>query len=333
MKKIIILLLVIFNHQVFSQVNDQFITTKISKTNHKAFDPGLGPNPEVYPIISGKVSATPISIPSPNNTPVRLEKLSQRTIFNSLSSTINDCYMMSYLDNTLNVKIMYSLGSDIRSDMPVYAGAWFYDKYDNAVDVGYIPQEITNRPSGSAIISMGFQKYPVTTEYIKVMLLQNGKEIANRSFNAGFLWKAPNPAILKSTAVGNAINTDEVNKYVPDLEITAIKVIDKDQNTLTYETNCLLKDKVIFITNKGSRESAPYMLSVGYIAYDGNRGHYKEVKRFQMIPLLPGCQTLQAVRIPDEADNIRAAIIYNNNTNGEFNTENNYMEKKCISIK
>ena len=110
-------------------------------------------------------------------------------------------------------------------------------------------------------------------------------------------------------------------------------MIDKDQNTLTYETYCLLKDKVIFITNKGSRESAPYILSVDYIVYDGKRGYYKEVKRFSMPSLLPGRQTLRVVRMPDRADNIRATIIYNNNTNGEFNTENNYMEKKCISIK
>jgi hypothetical protein len=332
MKRIIILLLVIFNHPAFSQVNDQLITTKVTKTNLKALDPGIGPSPEVYPIISGKVSATPISIPSPNNTPVRLQAM-DRIMYNSNNSVINECNFLNYTDNTLKIKIQYTTSSNIRADLPVYAGAWFYDKNDNAVDVGYVPQEIANRPSGSVIVSMGFQKYSVTTEYIKVMLLQNGKEIANRNFNACFLWKAPKPAMLKSTGVTNGINSDDVNRYVPDLEITAIKVIDNNQNTLAYETNCMLKDKVIFITNIGNRESAPYILSVGYIAYNGKRGSYKEVKRFQMTSLLPGSQTLQAVHIPDEADNIRVTIIYNNNTNGEFNTQNNYMEKRCISIK
>lgn len=335
MKKSILFLLVVFSLPVYSQVYKQIIATKVTKINQKALDPGIGPNMGVYQIISGKVSATPISIPAPNNVPIGLQHTADRFDMNhdNRFSVINNCSLLRYLNNTLDVQVKYTLGSNIRPDLPVFAGAWFYDKYNKAVEVGYIAQKLIDRPSGKVIVKMGFKKFPVTTEYLKIMLFQDGKEIATRSFEAGFLWKPSKTPMLKTTTVATAINTNAVKEYVPDLEITAIKVIDKDNNTLPYESGCATMDKIIFVTNIGDRESAPYILSVGYTEYHGNRGRYKEVKRFSMPSLLPGKQTSRVVNLPSDANNIKAEIIFNYNPNGEHNTRNNSMEKRCIRIK
>ena len=338
MKKLIIPFFVFLSITAFAQIDNMAKATKVSKINTKAFDPGCCP---VFLIENNNVSATPISIPAPNNQPIKLSTYKEQMSTFNAQSVISDCSLLSYKNNQLRIRVSYYIRT--QNNNPVYAGAWFYDKYDNAVEVGYTPEMITLKPSGKIDVILEFKKLPITTEYLKVMLLQDGKEIASRSFKAAFLWKGPEFAVMKSAAVATVISTNDVNKtiinandvnkYVPDLEITAIKVIDTDQNTLPYETGCMLKDKVIFVTNRGTRESSPYILSVGYIKYNGNRGRYKEVERIGMASLLPGKQTLQRVRLPDDANNIRAEIIYNYNTNGESNTRNNSMEKKCISIK
>lgn len=340
MKKLILPVFVFLSMSAFAQINQMVKATKVSKVNTRALDPGIGPT-GVFPIISGQVSATPISIPSQNNQPVRLTPTTdQFTTFSNIpKSLISACSLVNYRDQKLRVHISYTIHTD--NDKPIWAGAWFYDKNNNAADVGYIPQKINKKPTGDIEIIMKFNKYPVTTEYLKVMLLQDGKEIATRSFKAVYLWKGDENTVNKYANIMSAaeisttgmIKTTDAVPYIPDLEITAVKVLDTDNNTLPYESGCSLKNKMIFISNTGTKESSPYILSVGYIKYKGNRGIYAEVKRFSMPSLLPGKQTSRTVILPGEANNIRAEIIYNYNPGGETNYSNNSIELQCRKIR
>jgi len=332
MKKIIYLLFVLLNLPVNGQIKDQIQTAKVTTINTKALDPGIGPNKSVYPIISGKVSATPISIPSPNNKPFELPPQPDRmsSYSNYPYSVITGCSFLSYRDNILNVHVSYTIKT--KNNAPIYAGAWFYDKDGNTVEVGYIPQEIENKPSGSTDVQMRFTKFPILTEYIEVMILQNGKEITKRRFDSAFKWNMSQPTYA-SAGFAKIVDTNMLEAYIPDLEITDIKAVNNQQNTLPFENYCNLKNKMIFITNRGSKESSSYILTVGYIKYKGNRGRYTEIKRIAMNGLPAGSQTYQIVTLPDDANNIKTEIKYNYGNNGEVNSNNNSMEKRCTKIK
>jgi len=127
--------------------------------------------------------------------------------------------------------------------------------------------------------------------------------------------------------------TKVVKQMIPDLEVSAIKVETSRQEVVPYMGNCLRPKKLVYITNNGTKQSAPYILSIGYYKTTGNRVRYIEVERLAMPILLPGKQTFRSATLPQDADNIRAKIEYNNYNEGELNMENNTLEIKCERIK
>ena len=120
---------------------------------------------------------------------------------------------------------------------------------------------------------------------------------------------------------------------VPDLEVSTVKVETVQQEVLPYKGNCTVNNKLVYVKNIGTKQSAPYILSIGYYKMYGNRGRFTEVKRLSMPALLPGIQTFRSVILPRDANNIRVEIEYNSYNEGEVNTKNNALEIKCERIK
>lgn len=288
----------------------------------------------VYPISSGQVSATPISIPTKDGKPLKL-KAKNYTLFSQNESVITNCDFLSFNNNELKVRIYYSL--KLKNNNPVYGGAWLYDSNNKAIDAGYIPTEIIDKPTGSIDVTLKFNKLPVSTDYIKVMLLQNGKDIANNSFNAKFYWSNSSTLVAKVTDVAKVVDATKIidvsNMPVTlakaDLELTAIKV-SLNNFVFPYEQNCHEKVKSVYIKNIGDKESSTYILSVGYDKKSGNGYKYIEIKHIEMPALLPGVETYKNIVLPPDADNIIAKIVFDNN-NSDSNSANNIMEKRCTS--
>ena len=88
----------------------------------------------VYPIIAGKISATPISIPDKNNEPLKLGFVGNYRMYSASNTRITGCQLIKFDNNELIVRIFYDL--KLKNNSDVYAGAWLYDSNNKAVDAG-----------------------------------------------------------------------------------------------------------------------------------------------------------------------------------------------------
>ena len=63
----------------------------------------------VYPIVSGKISATPISIPDKNNEPLKLGFVGYNRLYVASEPRISNCQLIKFDNNELIVRIFYDL--------------------------------------------------------------------------------------------------------------------------------------------------------------------------------------------------------------------------------
>ena len=289
---------------------------------------------QAFPITSNSVSATPISIPAPNKTPVTLAFFETRMIpFSYTESTrITASELLDLNGKELTIRIFHTIKSE--SKEPIYAGGWFYDKSDKALDVGYIPKMIFNNKFTFTDVILKFNQLPITTNYLEVMLFQDGKTIAKRRFKAAFEWKevASSFAIKQMEKVISIkdLPIGELAIYAPDLELTEIKVKLANNGVIEYPSNCVGGENHIYITNIGSKISEPYQVSIGYYKSVDNRfSQFIEVALFNKPSLKAGKQTYCKVKLPQYANNIEARIKYTTNKNEETNLTNNTLQKRC----
>jgi len=327
MKNLILCLLILSNLSLNGQIVGTAKKTSNSSLKVKSAQKVHKNNIKVYPIISGKVSATPISIPSKNNESIVLSP--QKSTFNIFSNEtdITKCSFSKLTGDSLVVSIDYKIKQ--MSNAPIYVGGWFYDENDKAIDAGYISGEIKKIPTGNINFIMVFNNFPVTTTYIEVMLRQDGNTILKKRFNAAYKWDELYADVdLKDLVFKTKVDPAKLMVVSSDLEITEIKAGLRG-STFSFEKNCQYRNKLIFVKNIGQKESAGYILKIGYIKYTGNRGRYIHIKSFKMPTLLPGIETYREVVLPNKVNNIIAEIQFLNNNQGEKNLENNYLEKRC----
>jgi len=292
-----------------------------------------------FPINNGKVSATPISIPAPNNTPIQLKAYSNISTYSNNPSNnnfIKGCALVAFKNKTLTVRVYHKL-SNINA--PVYVGGWLYDKHNNALDVAYIPKVVSNNNLNYTDVLLKFRTLPITSEYIDVMLIMNKKTLAKKRYQLIFQWKE-NPTItihkakdIDYGAIAKIIQKDPNNftKYVPDLEITAIKSINNQMKVIDFNKSCNNPNKLIFISNIGEKTSANFQIIIGYyILINNTFNKYIEYKQIPQKSLLAGKQTYINIKLPNHLSNIVVKIkYYGKETNGEINLKNNILTKKC----
>ncbi len=180
---------------------------------------------KAFPITSNGVSATPISIPGPGRTPIALNFFETKMVafLNINNSKINACSFLSFKDKELTIRIFHSIKSN--SKKPIYAGAWFYNKSDIALDVSYIPQIIAQNQSEFTDVVLKFNKLPITTNYLEVMLFQGGKTIVKRHFKAAFVWKEtlPDYSFITSDNLGIITKPAIMKEAVIDKKVVGAK--------------------------------------------------------------------------------------------------------------
>ncbi|MFV0266743.1 MAG: hypothetical protein ACK5HT_06370 [Draconibacterium sp.] len=291
----------------------------------------------VFPINGGTVSATPISIPGPNNTPVVLQSFaggikaySNRPVNPDI---IKECSFLSFNNNELKVRVFHNTMPE--QGNPLYIGAWFYDVSGNALNIGYIPQKVSSELSTDFI--MKFNSYPVSTSYLEVMLIQNGNTLTKKQFKAPYKWeKLAKTQQLSSSSIPKinpAIYSGKISESVPDLEIATLKIMDKNDNLLDFGSTCLAGKKLLFISNAGTKKSAPYQVLVSYYKKTGGESVYTELEKILKPPLLPGKQTTCLLDMPDVINNIQINFLFPDGNNGETNYGNNALSRRCKILK
>ncbi len=301
-------------------------------------DPGKTSTYGAFSINGGTVSATPITIPGPNNTPVVLESSVGRVMtFSNHPNTgvIKECALLSFKNSELKIRVSHDVTPD--QSNPLYIGAWFYDASGKALDVGYIPQKVSSKSSTDFI--MKFNSYPIISSYLEVMLMQNGNTLAKKQFKAAYKWdvlaKTETLQINESSIhkINPAIYSGKITKAVPDLELTTLKIMDKNNNTLDFGSTCLSGKKLLFISNIGTMKSASYEVLVSYYKMAGGVSVYTELEKISKPPLLPGKQTTCLLDVPDVITNIQISILFPNGNNGEIEYSNNTLSRRCKIIK
>ena len=314
MKNTMILLTLLFGLSVFGQ-NKKF---------------------QAFSITSDGISATPISIPSPNKKPLSLAFYESRMIpfSNTEISNIDGCAFLDFKEKELTIRVFHTIKSE--SKEPIYAGGWFYDKSNKALDVGYLPKMISqDQPFTDVILS--FNKMPITTSYLEVILFQNGKTIVKRRFKASYQWKevTEHTAIMQmgeiTTVKDLQIATGNLDSYKFDLELTDIRIQPPHSGGMVrFPSTCLDGVYHVFITNIGSLTSKPYQVSVGYYeTLDDVMNRFVEIERFNKPTLLAGKQTYCKVMLPHDTNNIEARILYSTDNNKDSNSKNNTLLKRC----
>ncbi len=350
MKKILIIVFMCTVLNTFAQIKTGTKSHQKSSTNAIALDPGIGPNIDsriaictAFPIIGGKVAATPISIPAPNNIPIALELYPTMGTYANipkLNPIITGCSLLEFKDNILKIRIYHQLNK--HDNNPIYAGAWLYNKSGNALNVGYIPEVVSNTNLEFTDINLKFYSLPTISESIEVMLLKNGKAIAKKRFKLAFQWKkATKMEINKMKKLDYGLilknihkkpkNTNKLTQNLPDLEIMAVKSFNNQMNTVDFTKSCNKPKKIIFISNVGQKASANFLVIIGYYKHISKTlSKYIAYKQVEQKSLLPGKQTYVNVILPNNIDNIDIKIKFiNNNTRGEINLKNNVLTKKC----
>ena len=178
MKTLITITFLICSSLLYGQINNTQKVQLNKTANTSRVD--LEGNYTIFPINGGTISATPISIPGPNNTPIALEHFNSgvRLFSNSQSgnATIQGCSFISFINDQLKVRVKHTVIPN--QDHPVYIGAWFYDASGKALNVGYIPQKVSSRTTTDFI--MKFNSFPIQTSYLEVKVLQDGKIISKK---------------------------------------------------------------------------------------------------------------------------------------------------------
>lgn len=178
MKTLITITFLICSSLLYGQINNTQKVQLNKTANTSRVD--LEGNYTIFPINGGTISATPISIPGPNNTPIALEHFNSgvRLFSNSPSgnATIQGCSFISFINDQLKVRVKHTVIPN--QDHPVYIGAWFYDASGKALNVGYIPQKVSSRTTTDFI--MKFNSFPIQTSYLEVKVLQDGKIISKK---------------------------------------------------------------------------------------------------------------------------------------------------------
>jgi len=294
-------------------------------------------NFQAFPITSGSVSATPISIPAPNKTPLSLAFYESRIVpfTNKGKSDVTGCAFLDFKDKKLTIRVFHTLKS--QSKAPIYVGAWFYNKSEEVLDVGYKPEVTSqNQPIYTDII-LSFNQMPITTTYLEVMLFQNGKTIVKRRFKTAYEWKevTEHTAIMQmgkiTTVKDLQIATGNFKSYKYDLELTDIKIQKPHSGgVVRYPSTCLDGVYHVFITNISSLTSEPYQISVGYYeTLNDVMNRFVEIERFNKPTLLAGKQTYCKVMLPHDTNNIEARIVYSTINNRDSNSKNNTLLKRC----
>jgi hypothetical protein len=298
---------------------------------------GQNKNFQAFLITSEGVSATPISIPSPNKSPIHLTFYESRIVpfTNKGKSDVTGCAFLDFKDKKLTIRVFHTLKS--QSKAPIYVGAWFYNQSKEALDVGYLPKIISQDQPIYTDIILSFNELPMTTNYLEVMLFQNGKTIVKRRFKTSYEWKevTEHTAIMQvgeiTTIKDIQIAPENFKKYKYDLELTDIRIQKPHSGgVVRYPSTCLDGVYHVFITNIGSLTSEPYEVSVGYYeTLNDVMNRFVEIERFKKPTLLAGKQTYCKVMLPHDTNNIEARIVYKTINNKDNNSKNNTLLKRC----
>jgi hypothetical protein len=243
------------------------------------------------------------------------------------SISVSGCSILRLIDNGMILRIYHKL---VNYKPTIYAGAWLYDATGKALDVGYIPEAVSKVHMGFTDVKMSFGTLPIVSDYVEVILMKDGKTLLKKKFKMAFRCEKLQQYAELDLGKLNDVDLSKLIFQAPDLEITAIKSIDSNMNTVDFNKNCTDPDKLIFITNVGSKISANYQVKIGYYKQiDTKIGKYSLLKIVDKKALLPGKQTIVAVNLPQGIEHLKVEIVYEKGSAGEVNTANNILNIKC----